>query len=59
LRLRFSVSGDAAIERAYRTHWVSPEKVIERAEQECLSDAEARVHTPAQAIRSTLAVTTG
>src|ERR687891_1521577 len=24
-RLRFSKSGDAAIERAYRTHWVSPE----------------------------------
>ncbi|MBI4729457.1 MAG: hypothetical protein HY775_08150 [Acidobacteria bacterium] len=24
--LRFSVSGDAAIERAYRTHWVSPEQ---------------------------------
>ncbi|HYB34785.1 MAG TPA: DUF2293 domain-containing protein [Mycobacterium sp.] len=24
-QLRFSVSGDAAIERAYRTHWVSPE----------------------------------
>ena len=23
--LRFSVSGDTAIERAYRTHWVSPE----------------------------------
>ncbi len=24
-KLRFSVSGDPAIERAYRTHWVSPE----------------------------------
>ena len=24
-QLRFSVSGDAAIERAYRTHWVSPD----------------------------------
>lgn len=24
-RLRFSVGGDAAIERAYRTHWVSPD----------------------------------
>jgi hypothetical protein len=24
-RLRFSVSGDAAIESAYRTHWVSPD----------------------------------
>jgi hypothetical protein len=24
-QLRFSVSGNAAIERAYRTHWVSPE----------------------------------
>jgi hypothetical protein len=23
--LRFSKSGDAGIERAYRTHWVSPE----------------------------------
>jgi hypothetical protein len=31
--LRFSVSGDAAAERAYRTHWVSPdlpERTIER-----------------------------
>jgi hypothetical protein len=24
-RLRFSVSGDTAVERAYRTHWVSPD----------------------------------
>src|SRR5216684_2932156 len=24
-KLQFSVSGDPAIERAYRTHWVSPE----------------------------------
>lgn len=30
--LRFSVSGDAAIERAYRTHWVSP-KLSERKRQ--------------------------
>src|SRR6202022_3155174 len=32
-QLRFSVSGDAAIERAYRTHWVSPDlskRTIER-----------------------------
>lgn len=32
-RLQFSVSGDAAIESAYRTHWVSPnlsQRVIER-----------------------------
>lgn len=29
-RLRFSLSGDDAIERAYRTHWVSPE-LSERA----------------------------
>jgi hypothetical protein len=32
-RLRFSVSGDAGIERAYRTHWVSPElsqRAVER-----------------------------
>ena len=32
-QLRFSVSGDAAIERAYRTHWVSPdlsERAVER-----------------------------
>jgi hypothetical protein len=31
--LRFSISGDAAIERTYRTHWVSPdlsERTIER-----------------------------
>lgn len=29
-RLRFSVTGEDAIERAYRTHWVSPE-LSERA----------------------------
>ncbi|MDQ1546955.1 MAG: hypothetical protein QOH69_1859, partial [Actinomycetota bacterium] len=32
-QLRFSVSGDAAIERAYRTHWVSPDlaqRAVER-----------------------------
>jgi hypothetical protein len=32
-RLQFSVSGDAAIERAYRTHWVSPDlskRAVER-----------------------------
>lgn len=32
-QLRFSVSGDADIERAYRTHWVSPElpqRTVER-----------------------------
>ena len=32
-QLRFSVAGDAAIERAYRTHWVSPdlpERAVER-----------------------------
>jgi hypothetical protein len=32
-RLRFSVSGDATIERAYRTHWVSPDlskRAVER-----------------------------
>jgi hypothetical protein len=32
-RLRFSVSGDAGIERAYRTHWVLPElsqRAVER-----------------------------
>lgn len=32
-QLRFSVSGDTAIERAYRTHWVSPElsqRAVER-----------------------------
>jgi hypothetical protein len=36
--LRFSKSGDPAIERAYRTHWVSPElsqaKQARRAERE-------------------------
>jgi hypothetical protein len=35
-RLRFSVSGDAAIEQAYRTHWVSPDlskRKIERQSQ--------------------------
>jgi hypothetical protein len=30
--LRFSRSGEAAIERAYRTHWVS-KKLIERAQE--------------------------
>jgi hypothetical protein len=32
-QLRFSVTGDAAIERAYRTHWVSPDpsqRAVER-----------------------------
>lgn len=31
--LRFSTSGDEAIERAYRTHWVSPELSPRRREQ--------------------------
>ena len=30
-QLRFSVSGDAAIEHAYRTHWVSPDLSHQRA----------------------------
>lgn len=36
-RLRFSVTGEDAIERAYRTHWVSPE----------LSEACGRAAEPA------------
>jgi hypothetical protein len=34
--LRFSVSGDASIEAAYRTHWVSPE--LSEAKRERLAD---------------------
>jgi hypothetical protein len=33
-QLRFSVSGDAAIERAYRTHWVSPDLSERAGEQQ-------------------------
>jgi hypothetical protein len=32
-RLRFSVSGQPDIERAYRTHWVSPELSVRKAER--------------------------
>ena len=32
-RLRFSVSGDPDIERAYRTHWVSPDLSARKAER--------------------------
>lgn len=38
--LRFSVSGDAAIERAYRTHWVSPE--LSEAKRRRLSERQSR-----------------
>jgi hypothetical protein len=37
--LRFSVSGATEIERAYRTHWVSPE--LSAAERERLASARA------------------
>jgi hypothetical protein len=43
--LRFSVSGDAAIERAYRTHWVSP-KLSERAVQRQSSPPDLVVISP-------------
>lgn len=39
-RLRFSKSGDEAIERAYRTHWVSPE--LSEAKRKRLHDRESR-----------------
>jgi hypothetical protein len=38
--LRFSKSGDPAIERAYRTHWVSPEVSERRREQ--LAERQSR-----------------
>ena len=38
--LRFSVSGDAAIERAYRTHWVSPE--LPERKRERLRERQSR-----------------
>lgn len=39
-RLRFSKSGDEAIERGYRTHWVSPE--LSEAKRRRLHDRESR-----------------
>jgi len=39
-RLRFSKSGDEAIERGYRTHWVSPE--LSEAKRQRLHDRESR-----------------
>ena len=39
-QLRFSKSGGLAIERAYRTHWVSPELSV--AKQERLSERQGR-----------------
>ncbi len=39
-RLRFSVSGDPDIERAYRTHWVSPE--LSERKRERLAERESR-----------------
>ncbi len=38
--LRFSTSGDPAIERAYRTHWVSPE--LSEAKRARLADKQSR-----------------
>jgi hypothetical protein len=38
--LQFSVSGDPEIERAYRTHWVSPE--LSEAKRRRLADRQAR-----------------
>jgi hypothetical protein len=39
--LRFSVSGDAEIERAYRTHWVSPE--LPERKRERLRERQSRL----------------
>ncbi|HYR62576.1 MAG TPA: hypothetical protein VET24_08105 [Actinomycetota bacterium] len=39
-KLRFSVSGDPAIERAYRTHWVSPE--LSEAKRQRLAERQAQ-----------------
>lgn len=39
-RLRFSVSGDPGIERAYRTHWISPE--LSEKKRERLAERESR-----------------
>jgi hypothetical protein len=38
--LRFSLSGDAEIERAYRTHWVSPE--LSAAKRDRLAERQSR-----------------
>ena len=38
--LQFSVSGDPEIERAYRTHWVSPE--LSEAKQQRLAERQAK-----------------
>jgi hypothetical protein len=38
--LRFSVSGDSAIERAYRTHWISPE--LSEGKRERLAERQNR-----------------
>jgi hypothetical protein len=39
-RLQFSVSGDPAIERAYRTHWVSP--VLSELKRQRLAERQAQ-----------------
>lgn len=39
--LRFTESGDEAIERAYRTHWVSPE--LSAAKRQRLNDRQSRL----------------
>ena len=39
-RLRFSVSGNAVIERAYRTHWVAPQLSARKAESRRLAAGE-------------------
>jgi hypothetical protein len=38
--LRFSRNGEASIERAYRTHWISPE--LSEAQQQRLADRQSR-----------------
>jgi hypothetical protein len=41
--LRFSVSGEPAIERAYRTHWISPE--LSERKRERLAERQNRPRT--------------
>jgi hypothetical protein len=45
--LRFSVSGDAAVEQAYRTHWVSP-----RPSQRAVTRQSRPTDTATSAVRS-------
>ncbi len=46
-RLRFSISGEPAIERLYRTHWVSKALVAERLEKKA-ERARRREEAPAE-----------